>query len=93
MKQSKRLTELAPADELNQMIMEATQTVEDQLKLEDSGWLNLSMQTGDVITDAARIENLKLSRLYYAKDPLGKQSIRLWTDYTFGPGMEWIISP
>ena len=70
-------------------IKEATQTVEDELKLEDAGWINLSATGGDVITEGERITNLKTSRLYYAKDPLGKQSIRLWTDYTFGTGMTW----
>ena len=90
-KEAIRLRELAPRDELEYLIREATQTVEDELALEDAGWINLSTGTGDVITDAARITNLKLSRLYYAKDPLGKQSIRLWTDYTFGTGMTWSV--
>ena len=84
-----RLGSLSPRDEVNELIREATQTVEDELALEDAGWINLSGTTGDVITDAARITNLNLSRLYAVKDPLGKQSIRLWTDYTFGSGMVW----
>jgi len=71
------------------LIKEATRTVEEELKLEDAGWINLSNVTPDIITDAQRILNLKLSRLYSMKDPLGRQSIRLWTDYTFGPGMTW----
>lgn len=90
--QETRLRNLAPQDELEILIREAIQTVEDELKLEDEGWINLSMGTGDVITAQARIENLKLSRLYYAKDPLGKQAIRLWTDYTFGSGMTWSVA-
>ena len=84
-----KLRELAPVDELATLIREATQSVEDMLSLEDSGWINLSGQSSDVITASARITNLKLSRLYAVKDPLGKQSIRLWTDYTFGTGMAW----
>lgn len=88
-KEEKRLSEIKGYDEFNLLLREATQTVEDQLRLEDEGWINLSGTTGDVIPDAARITNLKLSRLYSTKDPLGKQSIRLWTDYTFGPGLEW----
>ncbi len=76
-----------PGNEVEEILREATQTVEDELRLEDEGWINLSGTTGDVITAAARITNLKLSRLYYAKDPLGRQAIRLWTDYTFGRGM------
>ncbi len=86
-KETTRLRELAPRDELEFLIREATTSVEADLALEDAGWINLSGTTGDVITAAERITNLKLSRLYSTKDPMGKQSIRLWTDYTFGSGM------
>lgn len=82
------LEALAPGNELAMIIREATKTVEDELKLEDTGWINLSTNDG-VISDSERITNLKLSRLYYAKDPLARQAIRLWTDYTFGSGMAW----
>lgn len=84
-----RAETLTLKDELEVIIREATQTVEDELKLEDTGWISLSGTTGDVITAVERIVNLKLSRLYYVKDPLARQAIRLWTDYTFGPGMVW----
>jgi len=80
---------LMPGGEVEQIIREATRQVEDELRLEDVGWYNLSIGTGDIISAQERILNLKLSRLYYAKDPLGRQAIRLWTDYTFGPGMTW----
>ena len=82
-----RLRELAPRDELDILIREASASVERDLALEDEGWINLSGVSGDVITEGERQTNLKLSRLYSTKDPLGKQSIRLWTDYTFGSGM------
>ena len=72
-------------------LREATRTVEDELNLENTGWSNLSNTTPIIIDDAARIINLKLSRLYALKDPLGVQSIRLWTDYTFGSGMNWHV--
>ncbi|MCK4793833.1 MAG: hypothetical protein KAV87_59440 [Desulfobacteraceae bacterium] len=88
-KQDTRLKELSPGDELDLLIKEATLSVEKDLELEDEGWINLSGTTGDVITAAERITNLKLSRLYATKDPMGKQAIRLWTDYTFGSGMVW----
>jgi len=90
-KETVRLKELSPNDELGILIREATASVEQSLSLEDAGWISLSGQTGDVITEAERITNLKLSRLYAVKDPLGKQSIRLWTDYTFGSGMTWSV--
>ncbi len=88
-RETTRLRELAPRDELELLIREATASVEADLALEDEGWINLSGTTGDVITSQERITNLKLSRLYAMKDPLGKQAIRLWTDYTFGSGMTW----
>ena len=90
-KQEIRLRELSPRDELELLIREATASIEADFALEDEGWINLSAQTGDVILPAERITNLKLSRLWSAKDPMGKQAIRLWTDYTFGSGMVWSI--
>jgi len=87
MNEEKRVRELAPRDELDILIREATASVERDLALEDAGWINLSGVSGDVISGAERITNLKLSRLYAVKDPMGKQAIRLWTDYTFGSGM------
>ena len=90
-KQAKILRDNAPRDELEILIREATQAVEDDLALEDAGWINLSGTSADVITSQERITNLKLSRLYATKDPMGKQAIRLWTDYTFGTGMTWNV--
>ena len=89
MTQEEILRDNAPRDELDILIREATASVEADLALEDAGWKALSGTTGDVISGTERITNLKLSRLYAIKDPMGKQSIRLWTDYTFGTGMTW----
>jgi len=75
-------------DELEQLLKEAHISVEQELEIEDSGWIK-STSSPEIITDAARIETVKQSRLYWAKDPLAKQAIRLWTDYTFGTGMAW----
>jgi len=80
---------LIPGGEVEQILQEAIRSVEDELKLEDKGWINLSTGTGEVISGDARKANLKLSRLYAIKDPLGRQAIRLWTDYTFGSGIAW----
>lgn len=74
--------------ELTQIIAEATQQVETELSLEDSGWINLS-SSKDVVPESQRKAYILQSRLYEAKDPLAKQAIRLWVDYTFGTGMEW----
>ena len=75
--------------EFDEIIKEAARSVEQELSLEDSGWINLSTGAGQTIPSAERAANVKLSRLYYVKDPMAKQSIRLWTDYTFGSGMTW----
>jgi len=88
-KQTKRLRELAPQDDLALIIQEAVASVEKDLTLEDEGWINLSGVTGEVITGQERVSNVKLSRLYALKDPMGKQAVRLWTDYTFGTGITW----
>ena len=90
-KQAKILRDNAPRDELEILLREASANVEADLALEDEGWINLSGTTADVISPAERITNLKLSRLYSTKDPMGKQAIRLWTDYTFGIGMTWSV--
>ena len=74
----------------DRLLMEATTSVEQSLAIEDKGWINLTL-SGTEITSAKRIENIKYSRIYYNFDPLVSQAIRLWTDYTFGPGMSWEI--
>lgn len=79
---------LAPEDV--HILREAYKSVEDNLKLEDAGWVTLGTVVGqNVLTDAERILAVIRSRTYCTKDPLGVQAIRLWTDYTFGSGMSW----
>ena len=87
--QNKVLYEGMPKDELQEILKEATASVENDLTLENAGWINYSGQTADPIIAMDRITNLKLSRLYAVKSPMGKQAIRIWTDYTFGTGMTW----
>lgn len=76
-------------ESLDEILREATASVEQELALEDEGWIHLSANRSDVITASERISNLKKSRTYYVKDPMARQAIRLWTDYAFGPGMTW----
>lgn len=72
------------------VLREATASVEQQLAIEDEGWITLGTGgTRDVMTDAQRIAAVKQSRIYAIKDPLATQAIRLWRDYTFGSGMIW----
>ncbi len=70
-----------------QHLQEATASVEDELALEDRGWVNLSNVVYTGLTPQERITAVKNSRLYFIKDPLARQAIRLWTDYSFGSGM------
>jgi len=72
------------------LLREALAGVEAELALEDQGWIRAVSTDGvNVVTDAERITAVQKSRIYAMKDPLGRQSIRLWTDYTFGTGMTW----
>ena len=66
-------------------LREATADVERQLALEDRGWMRSGGNAG--MSAAERVENVRMSRIYAAHDPLCRQAIRLWTDYTFGTGM------
>ncbi len=75
--------------ELTDIIREATKQVEDQLNLEDAGWLKLGQTGGadDGVTEAERRATVRQARRYAVRDPLAVQSIRLWTSYTFGTGL------
>lgn len=69
-------------------LREALAHVERQLSIEDRGWVRSGTTSGE-LPSAERKRNVQLSRLYALKDPICKQSIRLWTDYSFGTGMTW----
>ena len=76
------------AEILTHELREASQQVEDQLNLEDTGWVRFG-QTGAIgqVTDAARRLTISKARIYATYDPLAVQSIRLWTGFSFGTGM------
>jgi len=74
--------------ELEQIIQEAYKSLEDQLS-EDKGWINLSISPTAIFTSAQKIDIIKRSRFYSQIDPLATQALRLWTDYTFGSGLNW----
>ena len=75
--------------EFDEILREATQQVEDALKLDDAGWINLSAMIGDVIPGTERIKTIKEARLYSLKDPLCRRAVALMTDYSFGSGVTW----
>ena len=75
-------------EEFVSILREAIQSVEDSLKLEDSGWINLS-QGKEIISPAERKLTIVKARIYALKDPLAMRSVRLMTDYSFGIGLSW----
>jgi len=75
--------------EFDQILKEATSQVEDILKLEDSGWINLSTNTGEIIPANQRKATIQEARLYALKDPLAHRAVSLMTDYAFGTGISW----
>ncbi len=83
------LREALPDPMFQSYLREATVSVEQELALEDKGWINLTTTSGEGILAATRILAVKESRVYYYTDPMATQAIRLWTDYTFGKGMVW----
>lgn len=55
-----------------------------QLAIDDRGWISgIPMQLA-VLTEQQRQVMLTKCRVYRRDDPLAKQAIRLWTDYSFG---------
>lgn len=75
-------------DEFEKILLEATQSVENELLEEDKGWIRLGASQ-DILDSATLKTVVQKSRIYCARDPMAKQSIRLWTDYSFGTGMSW----
>ena len=76
-------------EEFEKILKEAYQSVEQSLALEDKGWVTLGGAGSNIIPDAERITAVQKARIYATKDPLARQAVRLWTDYTFGTGMNW----
>lgn len=77
-----------PDPMFQQHLQEATASVEKELAEEDKGWINLSAGVG-VLSEQTRRRAVQQSRVSFYTDPMAKQAIRLWTDYSFGEGMTW----
>ncbi len=76
-------------EELEKILKEATSEVEKALSLEDAGWIKLGSGNTLDLDASKRSDYVKRCRNYYAFDPLARQAIRLWTDYTFGSGLSY----
>lgn len=73
--------------EFEEYLKEATSAIEQSLNID--GWTKLGLSNGADLMGASRAEYIRKSRYLYNFDPLAKQTIRLWTDYTFGSGISW----
>jgi hypothetical protein len=73
--------------EFERILREATSEVEKSLAIE--GWTKLGTSSMSDLNGASRADYIRKSRYLYNFDPLAKQAIRLWTDYTFGSGISW----
>lgn len=77
-------------EEFEAILKEAYKSIEDTLSLEDAGWIKLGSAVGsNVLSDSERKLAVQRARIYAMKDPLARQAVRLWTDYTFGTGLNW----
>lgn len=67
-------------------VSEAMSRADLELAIDDRGWLKGGATSGE-FNPAMRVQAVKQARLYWFRDPLAKQSVRLWTDYSVGSGM------
>lgn len=60
-----------------------------ELALDDRGWLTPNARTFQELDPATRNIKISQSRMYWTADPLAKQAVRLWTDYSLGEGLTY----
>jgi len=71
-------------------LREAFTRADIELALDDRGWLVPGRQWTAADLDAGtRTTLVAKARLYWLRDPLMKQAVRLWTDYALGTGCSW----
>jgi hypothetical protein len=75
-------------------LAEAYTRADIELALDDKGWLSSRQLTSGADVDAqSRLIFLNKSRMYWLRDPLAKQAVRLWTDYSLGTGITYNATP
>ncbi len=67
-------------------------TAEIDLAREDIGWQKLGGTANVEVSATDRIATVRRARAYYARDPLSKQAVRIWTNYALGNGISWKAS-
>jgi hypothetical protein len=68
-------------------LREAYTRADIELALDDRGWLNSKAYLSAETDPMTRQLTVGKSRLYWQKDPLAKQAVRLHTDYALGTGI------
>jgi hypothetical protein len=71
-------------------LAEAFTQADIELALDDRGWLVGGKRMMGELDPLSRQVQVNRSRYYWLRDPLAKQSVRLWTDYALGDtAMSW----
>jgi hypothetical protein len=68
-------------------IQEAFTRADLELALDDRGWMTTSSQITRELDPQTRRVLITKSRLYWHRDPLAHQAVRLWTDYALANGV------
>jgi hypothetical protein len=63
-----------------------------ELALDDRGWINpMSQNSIGEMDPASRKILVTRARMYWSRDPLAHQAVRLWTDYGIGDGVSFNV--
>lgn len=74
-------------------LSEAYTRADIELALDDRGWIGYrSSNVQPDLEPQSRMNIMGRSRLYWLRDPLAKQAVRLWTDYSMGTGITFTSS-
>lgn len=71
------------------LMQEGFSQADIELALDDRGWISLGQTYGNEISAQQRQSLVQKSRLYWLRDPLAHQAVRLWTDYSVGTGITY----
>lgn len=82
---------LVKNDEGQEVTLKEAYTQADiELAFDDRGWLVGGKRMAGELDPMSRQVQVNKSRYYWLRDPLVKQAVRLWTDYTIGDtGLDW----
>ncbi len=58
-----------------------------ELARDDAGWVRLGTTESSGLIDMTRAYSVRRARAYYDRDPLSKQAVRTWTNFTLGRGI------